>query len=70
MNDPTLTIIACPQCGVKNRIRSLRGEQIPVCAKCKGHLMTEKENESHLKYQASLKNFQGLPDLGLRFDKD
>jgi len=70
MTDPTLTIIACPQCGVKNRIRSLRGEQIPVCAKCKGHLLSEKENESHLKYQESLKHFQGLPDLGLRFDRD
>ncbi len=70
MTEPTFTIIACPQCGVKNRIQRLREGKIPVCAKCKGHLMTEKESTAHFKFEESLKGFQGLPDLGLRSDKD
>ena len=39
-----LAIILCPNCGVKNRIRSYNSEKIPVCAKCKAKLVSEKEH--------------------------
>jgi len=66
MTTPAFTIIACPHCGVKNRIKTLYEGKIPVCAKCKRHLMTDKEIETHLKYEESLKEFKDFPDLGLR----
>ena len=61
-----LTIIPCPQCGVKNRIRSFDSGQVPVCARCKTKLMDEKENAAFQKFQDNLNQFKDFPDVGLR----
>ncbi|MBT5029068.1 MAG: hypothetical protein HOL15_00320 [Nitrospinaceae bacterium] len=66
MSDPDLAIIPCPQCGVKNRIRSYDSAKIPVCARCRTKLMGEKEHEVFQKFQDNLNKFKDFPDVGLR----
>ena len=66
MSDPSLAIIPCPQCGVKNRIRNYDTDKTPVCARCRANLMDEKEHEAFQKIQESLNQFKDLPDIGLR----
>ena len=55
-----LAIIACPECGVKNRIRTYNPEKIPVCAKCKAQLVTEKEHTAFSKFNDNFRIFNGL----------
>ena len=66
MTDPDLAIIPCPQCGVKNRIRSYDSEKIPVCARCRAKLMGEQENAAFQKFHDNLKQFEDFPDVGFR----
>jgi len=66
MSDPDLAIIPCPQCGVKNRIRSCASDKIPVCARCRAKLMNEKEHEAFQKFQNNLNQFKDFPDVGFR----
>lgn len=67
MND--LAIIPCPKCGVKNRIRSYHPERIPVCAKCKAKLVSEKEHAAFSKFSDNLNEFKDFPDFGFRDSK-
>lgn len=64
-----LAIIPCPECGVKNRIRSYNPEKIPVCAKCKAKLVSEKEHEAYSKFDSNLNKFKDFPDFGFRGSK-
>jgi thioredoxin 2 len=32
------SIAICPQCGIKNRLKSQPPDQLPICGKCKGSL--------------------------------
>jgi Zn-finger nucleic acid-binding protein len=66
MIDSDLTIIPCPQCGVKNRIRSFDSGKVPVCARCRGKLMDKKEHEAFQKFQEKLNQFKDFPDVGFR----
>ena len=66
MTDPSLAIIPCPQCGVKNRIRNYNSDKKPVCARCRANLMDEKDHEAFQKFQENLNQFKDLPDIGLR----
>ena len=66
MTDPSLAIIPCPQCGVKNRIRNYNSDKKPVCARCRANLMDEKEHEAFQKFQEILNQFKNFPDIGLR----
>jgi|TARA_B100000809_G_scaffold142814_1_gene140336 uncharacterized paraquat-inducible protein A len=66
MTDPSLAIIPCPQCGVKNRIRNYNSDKKPVCARCRANLMDEKEHEAFQKFQENLNQFKNFPDIGLR----
>lgn len=59
-------ILECPQCGVKNRIRSYSQDRIPLCAKCKTRLVEEDNNEAHARYSKNLKGFYDLPDFNAR----
>jgi len=59
-------IIECPECGVKNRIKSYSADCIPVCAKCRARLVNEDENDAHARYSENLKNFYNLPDINGR----
>ena len=61
-----LAIIPCPNCGVKNRIRSYSSEKIPVCAKCKVKLVSEKEHAAFSKFNNNLDQFKDFPDFGSR----
>ncbi len=70
MENLPFIILPCPNCQVKNRIKSYDSNQTPVCAKCKGPLIKPDENDVHAKYGQSIKNFQSLPGLGLRSDTD
>lgn len=70
MENLPFIILACPNCQVKNRIKSYDSSQTPVCAKCKAPLVKPDENDIHAKYGQSLKNFQNLPGLGLRSEPD
>lgn len=63
-------ILACPNCQVKNRIKSYDSNKTPVCAKCKAPLVKPDENEVHAKYGQSLNSFLNLPGIGLRSDTD
>ena len=65
-----LAIIACPGCGVKNRIRSYNSEKIPVCAKCKVPLVSEKEHAAFSKFNDNLNTFKDFPDFGFRNKKE
>ena len=64
-----LAIIPCLNCGVKNRIRSYDPQKIPVCAKCKMKLVSEKEHAAFSKFNSNLNQFEGFPDFGARGDK-
>jgi uncharacterized paraquat-inducible protein A len=64
-----LAIIPCPQCGVKNRIRTYDAEKIPVCAKCKAKLVSEKEHAAFSKFNDNLNQFKNFPDFGFRSGK-
>ena len=66
MGNPNLAIIPCPQCGVKNRIRNLAPDQVPVCARCRAKLMDESEHQAFQKFQNNLNQFKDFPDIGLR----
>ena len=66
MTDPSLAIIPCPQCGVKNRIRNYNSDKKPVCARCRANLMDEKEHEAFQKFQENLNQIKNFPDIGLR----
>jgi len=66
MTEPSLTIIPCPQCGVKNRIRNYGSDKKPVCARCRANLMDEKEHKAFQKFQENLNQFKDFPDIGLR----
>ena len=57
-------IIACPNCGVKNRIKSFSAERLPVCAKCRTPLVDEDENKTHEKFSKKLDDFNNLPNFG------
>ncbi len=59
-------IIECPECGVKNRIKSYSADRIPVCAKCRARLVDENENDAQARYAENLKNFYDLPDINAR----
>ncbi len=65
-----LAIIACPECGVKNRIRTYNPEKIPVCAKCKAQLVSEKEHAAFSKFNDNLNAFKDFPDFGFRNNKE
>jgi hypothetical protein len=64
-----LAIIPCPECGVKNRIRTYDPKKIPVCAKCKAKLVGEKEHAAFSKFSENLNQFKDFPDFGSRSDK-
>ncbi len=66
MAEPSLVIIPCPQCGVKNRIRSYNSGKVPICARCRAKLMDENEHEAFQKFQDNLNQFKDFPDVGLR----
>ncbi len=63
-----LAIIACPDCGTKNRISSYSGEKVPVCAKCRTPLVSKDENEALKNFDKKLDDFMNLPDFGMRSD--
>jgi len=58
--------IECPECGVKNRIKTYSADRIPVCAKCRTPLVDKDKNEAHSRYSENLKNFYNLPDMNAR----
>ena len=64
--DKDIFIIECPECGVKNRIKSYSPDRIPVCAKCRSRLVDEDKNEVHSRYADNLKNFYDLPNMNAR----
>lgn len=64
-----LAIIPCPECGVKNRIRTYDPGKIPVCAKCKTKLLDDKEHDAFSKFNENLNKFKDFPDFGFRSDK-
>jgi hypothetical protein len=64
-----LVIIPCPDCGVKNRIRTYDPEKIPVCAKCKAKLVGEKEHAAFSRFNENLNQFKDFPDFGSRSSK-
>ena len=66
MDYSDLTIIPCPQCGVKNRIGSFDSGKTPVCARCRAKLMDEKESAAFQKFQDNLNQFKDFPDVGFR----
>ena len=62
-------IIECPECGVKNRIKTYSPDRIPVCARCRTLLVDKDKNEAHSRYSENLKNFYDLPDMNARDPK-
>jgi hypothetical protein len=64
-----LAIIPCPECGVKNRIRTYDPKKIPICAKCKAKLVGDKEHAAFAKFSENLKQFKDFPDFGSRSGK-
>jgi hypothetical protein len=64
-----LAIIPCPECRVKNRIRTYDPEKIPVCAKCKAKLVGEKEHAAFSRFNENLNQFKDFPDFGSRSSK-
>ena len=65
-----LAIIACPECGGKNTIRTYNPGKIPVCAKCKAQLVNEKEHAEFSKFNDNLNTFKDFPDFGFRNNKE
>ena len=63
-----ITIIGCPVCKTKNRVRSYSGKKTPVCAKCRTPLVNEAENEALKDYDKKLDEFMNLPDLNVMPD--
>ena len=59
-------IMACPNCGVKNRIKSYSADRLPVCAKCRTPLVDEDKNEAHAKFSKNVEEFYNLPGFGAR----
>lgn len=57
-----LAIIVCPECGVKNRIRSFADGKSPVCAKCRTPLLNEKESDALRGFDKKMDDFMNLPD--------
>ncbi len=64
-----LAIIPFMRCGGKNRIRSYDPQKIPVCARCKSKLVSEKEHTAFSRFNDNLKEFKDFPDFGARDDK-
>ena len=62
MTEATSSIIPCPECKVKNRIKQFKPNKIPLCAKCGTRLVSEKENETQVWFGKSLKDISGIPD--------
>ena len=62
MNQAISSIIPCPECKVKNRIKKFMPEKIPLCAQCGAKLVTEKENETQVWFGKSLNDISGIPD--------
>ena len=69
MNPREFIIITCPNCAVKNRVKSYNPDKLPVCAKCKTALVDLINNEAHSRYGKMVDNFYNLPDIGLREEK-
>ena len=62
MNDLISSIIPCPICKVKNRIKQFHSDKMPLCAKCGTRLVSEEENQTNVWYGKSLKDISGIPD--------
>ena len=62
------SIIPCPACNVKNRVKRFESGMIPVCSKCGARLVSEKENETQVWFSKSLKDLSDLPEPGFRDD--
>ncbi|MBT6602133.1 MAG: hypothetical protein HOB32_10860 [Nitrospina sp.] len=56
------SIIPCPTCKVKNRIKQFHFDKIPLCAKCGTRLVSESENKTQVWFSESLKDISGIPD--------
>ena len=66
MTEKEFLIITCEKCKVKNRIKAYESGKLPVCAKCKAHLIDPNSNDAHSRYGKNLSRFYDLPDIGLR----
>jgi Zn ribbon nucleic-acid-binding protein len=62
MNEATSSIIPCPECKVKNRVKQFRPDKIPLCAKCGVKLVSKEENDTQVWFSKSLKNISSIPD--------
>ena len=62
MTEIPSSIIPCPECKVKNRIKQFKPKKIPLCAKCGTRLVSEKENETQVWFGKSLKDISDIPD--------
>jgi|TARA_B110000263_G_scaffold30792_1_gene23277 ribosomal protein L37AE/L43A len=62
MNQTISSIIPCPECKVKNRIKKFISGKIPLCAKCGTRLVSEKENDTQVWFGKSLNDISGIPD--------
>jgi len=56
------SIIPCPTCKVKNRIKKFYSDKIPLCAKCGTKLVSAAENKTQVWFGESLKDISGIPD--------
>jgi hypothetical protein len=61
MNDVISSIIPCPNCKVKNRIKQFHLAKIPLCAKCGTRLVSEEENQTNVWFGKSLKDISKIP---------
>ena len=62
MNNLISSIIPCPICKVKNRIKQFHSDKIPLCAKCGTRLVSEEENQTNVWFGKSLKDISSIPD--------
>jgi Zn ribbon nucleic-acid-binding protein len=62
MSEATSSIIPCPECKVKNRVKHFRLDKIPLCAKCGFRLVSKEENETQVWFGKSLKDISNIPD--------
>jgi len=62
MSEATSSIIPCPGCKVKNRVKQFRPDKIPLCAKCGVKLVSKEENATQVWFGKSLKDISGIPD--------
>ena len=62
MSEVPSSIIPCPECKVKNRVKQFHSDKIPLCAKCGAKLVTEEENETQVWFGKSLKDIASIPD--------